>query len=199
MLKHQELQHGGAAPPKFIMRVISSTKTALERQTREAVRIRRRGGEGAILNSKAEFNRCYIPRLQLEEQDIASIEKEEQQEIAELGAKLDMNVEEWIQDKQDAREQQRRMFSKSLGRSKMNSQSKHPREETSENKESNNKRRKYELVEPGWGAKLDVTLNKKREPKSTSQHNPKRPSPLIIPKIHSPQSSSPPRITAAPQ
>ena len=34
------------------MRVICSTKTALERQTREAVRIRRRGGEGAILNSK---------------------------------------------------------------------------------------------------------------------------------------------------
>ena len=189
MLKHQELQHGGAAPPKFIMRVISSTKTALERQTREAVRIRRRGGEGAILNSKAEFNRCYIPRLQLEEQDIASIEKEEQQEIAELGAKLDMNVEEWIQDKQDAREQQRRKFSKSLGRSKMSSQSKHPREETSENKESNNKRRKYELVEPGWGAKLDVTLNKKREPKSTSQDNPKRPLPP-----HYPQDSQSPEL-----
>ena len=68
---------------------------------------------GAILNSKAEFNRCCISRLQVEEQDIGSIEKEEQQEIAELGATLDMNVEEWIQDKQDAREQQRRKFSKS--------------------------------------------------------------------------------------
>ena len=51
---------------------------------------------GAILNSKAEFNRCCISRLQVEEQDIGSIEKEEQQEIAELGATLDMNVEEWI-------------------------------------------------------------------------------------------------------
>ena len=35
----------------------------------KAVRIRRRGGEGAVLNSKAEFNRCYIPRLRLEEKE----------------------------------------------------------------------------------------------------------------------------------
>ena len=67
LLKHQELCHKGA-PPKFIMRVVNNSRTALERQTREAVRIRRRGGEGAILNSKAEYNRSYIPRLQLEEQ-----------------------------------------------------------------------------------------------------------------------------------
>ena len=45
------------ATPEFIIRVVGRAKTALERQTREAVRIRRRGGEGAILNSKAEFNR----------------------------------------------------------------------------------------------------------------------------------------------
>ena len=56
----------------------------------------------------------------------------------------------------------------------MSSQSKHPMEEPLEKKESN-KRRKYEQVEPGWGAKLDVTLNKKREPKSTIQDSPKRP------------------------
>ena len=67
LLKHQELQHEGA-PPKFVMRMVSRAKTALERQTKEAVRIRRRGGEGAILNSKAEFNRCYIPQLKLEEE-----------------------------------------------------------------------------------------------------------------------------------
>ena len=30
--------------------------------------IRRRGGEGAILNSRGEFNRSYIPRLQIEEE-----------------------------------------------------------------------------------------------------------------------------------
>ena len=29
----------------------------------------RRGGEGAVLNSRAEFNRSHIPRLQVEELD----------------------------------------------------------------------------------------------------------------------------------
>ena len=62
LLKHQEMEHEGAIP-EFIMRVVGRAKTALERQTREAVRIRRRGGEGVILNSKAEFNRCFIPRI----------------------------------------------------------------------------------------------------------------------------------------
>ena len=47
----------------FLMRIKSKTRTALERQAKEAVRIRRREGEGAILNSKAEFNRFHIPRL----------------------------------------------------------------------------------------------------------------------------------------
>ena len=45
LLKHQEIYHP-AAPPKFIMRVVNKSRTALERQTREAVRIRRSGGEG---------------------------------------------------------------------------------------------------------------------------------------------------------
>ena len=63
------------------MRVIGTARTALERQTREAVRIRWRGGEGAILNSKEEFNRYYIPRLKLEEQDVEQLEKEEQLEL----------------------------------------------------------------------------------------------------------------------
>ena len=47
----------------------------------EAVRIRRRGGEGAILNSKAEFNRCHIPRLQLEEEEPEGARKESEQEL----------------------------------------------------------------------------------------------------------------------
>ena len=33
------------------------------------MRIRRREGEGAILNSRGEFNRSYIPRLVLREED----------------------------------------------------------------------------------------------------------------------------------
>ena len=91
ILKHQDMEHEGAAP-QFIMRAVSFHRTALSRQIAEAVRIRRRGGEGAILNSKSEYNRCHIPRLQLEEeepegardtleQDLAKQIEEEQTQI----------------------------------------------------------------------------------------------------------------------
>ena len=65
IFKHQQNHHQGA-PPKFFMKVVSFHGSALERQVKIAVRIRRRGGEGDILNFKAEFNRCRIPRLVLE-------------------------------------------------------------------------------------------------------------------------------------
>ena len=68
MHKHQVMEHG-AAPAKFMLRVVGSYQTALARQVSEAVRIRRRGGEGSILNSRAEYNRCHIPRLRVEEEE----------------------------------------------------------------------------------------------------------------------------------
>ena len=77
---------------------MSTHRTALSRQVREAVRIRRRGGAGHILNSKSEFNRCHIPRLVVEEEEedvrkqrLAKEEKERQ----ELIRGLDKDVEEW--------------------------------------------------------------------------------------------------------
>ena len=65
--RHQEAEHGGDGAPKFIMRVVKFSKTALSRQIGEAVRIGRRGGAGRILNSKSEYNRWKIPRLVIEE------------------------------------------------------------------------------------------------------------------------------------
>ena len=59
MHKHQCMEHPGERP-RFYFKVVSLHRTALNRQIREAVRIRRRGGAGSILNSKAEFNRCHI-------------------------------------------------------------------------------------------------------------------------------------------
>ena len=171
------------------MRVIGSTRTALERQTKEAVRIRRRGGEGAILNSKAEFNRCYIPRLQLEEKDIEQIEKEELQEIEDIGAVLEETTKEWEQAKNDSREQQNKKFSKSLGRSKKSKQIKHPGEEQ---KEPKLKRRKYELVEPGWGKNQDIILNKKME-QTAAPHPPSSP-PISPAPIEIPSSPDTPQI-----
>ena len=68
MVKHQSIKHPGEQP-RFLFKVISHHRSALNRQVREAVLIRRRGGEGSLLNSKAEFNRCHIPRLVVEEEE----------------------------------------------------------------------------------------------------------------------------------
>ena len=90
--KHQELQHNGEAP-KFILRAISFHRSALSRQTAEAIRIRRRGGMGAVLNSKSEFNRCYIPRLRVVEDDEASdMEKSEEKHAREIEEEIKNNL-----------------------------------------------------------------------------------------------------------
>ena len=56
MVRHSRMEHGERAS-RFVLKVVSYHPTAIERQVKEAVRIRRRGGAGNILNSKAEFNR----------------------------------------------------------------------------------------------------------------------------------------------
>ena len=61
------MEHVGEEPD-FQIKVISHHRTALNRSVREAVMIRR-GGAGQILNSKAEYSRCHIPRLVMEEDD----------------------------------------------------------------------------------------------------------------------------------
>merc|ERR1711954_247419 len=77
------------------------------RQVKEAVRIRRRGGMGQILNSKGEFSRCYIPRLVIEEEDKEakeerlSMEKQERDLVTKL---LDEDDDEWEKRKQRDRE-----------------------------------------------------------------------------------------------
>ena len=60
LLDHPELD----APPKFKFKMIASFSDPLTRQLSEAVRIEKRGEH--IRNSKAEFNRCRVPRLQID-------------------------------------------------------------------------------------------------------------------------------------
>ena len=99
--------HGGAAP-KFYMRVVRFYKTALSRQIGEAVRIRRRGGEGSILNSRAEFDRCKIPRLVVEEQEqetVNAVEEQERLETQETQELLDEQMKDWGSKKIREREQ----------------------------------------------------------------------------------------------
>ena len=93
--RHQEAEHGGDGAPKFIMRVVKFSKTALSRQIGEAVRISRRGGAGRILNSKSEYNRCKIPRLVIEEVDEEQQEEEEARELQNIMELLRRQEEEW--------------------------------------------------------------------------------------------------------
>ena len=106
--RHQEAEHGGDGAPKFIMRVVQFSKTALSRQIGEAVRIGRRGGAGRILNSKSEYNRCKIPRLVIEEMDEEQQKARELQNTMELlrrqeeelGSHMKLLREQEIQDKE---------------------------------------------------------------------------------------------------
>ena len=77
IMKHQEQAQSLEVEPRFIMRVVRSYRTALSRQIGEAVRIRRRGGEGGILNSKAEYSRCRITRLVLDDQKDEELDRME--------------------------------------------------------------------------------------------------------------------------
>ena len=92
--KHQMLAHGGSQEPNFLMMPVKYHRTALARQVGEAVRIRRRGGEGALLNSKGEYNRSHIPRLTIQvdqpsEGAISGWEEDQQRKEREQGADLE--------------------------------------------------------------------------------------------------------------
>ena len=106
--KHQDQVHGPDEEPQFTMRVVKSYRTALARQIGEAVRIRRRGGEGSILNSKAEYSRCRIPRLVMEQQDDEEIDKLEEEELNRRKEQLEEELQAWSNIKYYAREQQMR-------------------------------------------------------------------------------------------
>ena len=100
MHKHQLLEHGGE-PERFMFKIVSKHRTALNRQVREAVRIRRRGGaDGGVLNSKSEFNRSHIPRLVVEveeeEKKTRRLEQEQadREELNKILQDMDLSWEE---------------------------------------------------------------------------------------------------------
>ena len=143
MRKHMELFHGGGEPT-FVMRVVQFHRTALSRQCGEAIRIMIRGGAGSVLNSKAEFNRCYIPRLRVEEQDkIEEMEKLEEQELAEVKENLLEEDRSWEQAKGAARSR--------AARSTLTVGSSIKRGGTQEGIGRKRKKLKYEIVEDDWG------------------------------------------------
>ena len=107
MVRHQRVEHPGEEPT-VIFKLVSSHKTALGRQVREAIRIKRRGGAANILNSKGEFNRCHIPRLVVEEESTdqkLERRKWEQSEKDKKRLELEQEDSDWQRSK--VREQDR--------------------------------------------------------------------------------------------
>ena len=156
MYHHQQLVHRGEQP-KFIMKVVGSHRSALSRQISEAVRIRRRGGESMILNSKAEYNRCHIPRLRVE---LEEEREKREQELKELEKNLVEEQEEehhgWEQGKTKLKDRERRkelvkdLSSKGAG--SLKARRRKGMEDDQGNPESGRrKRRRYGLIEKDWG------------------------------------------------
>ena len=194
IMKHQLLHHQGAEP-EFTVRVVDYKKTALTRQLGEAVRIRRRGGEGAVLNSKGEFNRSRIPRLVVEETDPEEIEKLEEQRAQEVRKYLDKEQSKWEKEKIMLRDQQH------LGsRSKFNIDTKDKKRAATNLKEQPRKklkRRKYTIIGEDWGTgSSNLNIDKEEEQPEPQKEPPPTSSPPPI-LTQSPK-PSPPQVTQLP-
>ena len=156
MLKHQWLEHGGEQAD-FVMRVVGSKRTALVRQISEAVRIRRRGEEGRILNSRSEFNRSHIPRLQVEEEEkIKKREEEIEKEDVLMNKILESEELQWEQTKLKKIGKDRQELLKQLrsnnNSSKKNKEGGAKRSNEDKKKGRRSKKRRYALLGEDWGA-----------------------------------------------
>ena len=166
MAKHVELAHKGEEPT-FMLRVVKYHKSALSRQTAEAVRIRRRGGERAVLNSRAEFNRCFIPRLRLVgEEEITEREQLEEEEGARLREELQAAEENWAKGKSSTRNKMKgsRLGKPVTGRGAKSRRVDEEREQYGElGKPPRKRRKKFEhaLMDENWGQEKTTLVKAK--------------------------------------
>ena len=153
ILKHQEEVHSWKEEPKFTMRVVRSYRSALARQIGEAVRIRRRGGEGRILNSKAEYNRCTIPRLILYNLDEEELERMEEEELEAKRKLLEDELKEWEDIRYYARESNLKKVKGKIRRIDRKIEAKKRIKAGKEGAEIVKKKRKlsYPVLEEEWG------------------------------------------------
>ena len=98
------------------MMVVGSHKSAFSRQESKAVRIRWRGGEQMTLNSKAEYNRCHIPRLRVEqEEEVAVREEQQKKQYKRMEEELDGEQLVWGQDKTRRKDKEKRKMVRGKG------------------------------------------------------------------------------------
>ena len=160
ILRHQVGAHGADEEPSFVMRAVKYHRTALYRQLGEAVRIRRRGGQGSILNSKAEYDRCYIPRLIVEEKDTREQELMEEQESLKSKEQQEEEEEQWSNVKLMSRNHQDRIESSKIGASKKSSSKKREQEQ---GKIPRSKKLKHEVLGEQWGWEQPTPIQEEQE------------------------------------
>ena len=153
ILRHQEEVHSSEEKPKFTMRVVRSYISALARQVGEAVRIRRRGGEGRILNSKAEYSRCVIPRLVLDKIDEEELERMEREELEAKKEQLEVELSEWEDIRYYARENKLKEVRMKIKRIERKIEARKRDDPDFVVVEAKRKRRKllHPVVDEGWG------------------------------------------------
>ena len=78
----------------------------------------RRGGEGAVLNSRAEFNRSHIPQFQVEEYDEEQAAEQEIKESIENSKDLKLADAMWEQNKREEGAKPLKELKNNLGRLK---------------------------------------------------------------------------------
>ena len=92
MYKHQIQEHKGD-PVYHTFTLVKSCTTPLERQIKKIVVIRQtkeRGGN--ITNIKQEFNRCWIPRLVMDQGNTTAGRATNAEANKEIGEKLEFDL-----------------------------------------------------------------------------------------------------------
>ena len=85
MLKHivEEHEEEDDTEIKFRMRIIRNHRSAFERQIFESIRIQNERRNHNILNSRTEYNRCALPRLEVRVGERKTKQRDKEKEIEE--------------------------------------------------------------------------------------------------------------------
>ena len=128
------------------------------------------------MNSRAEFNRCRIPRLTIEEVDEEQLEEQENKELKIAMEQLEKLEKEWGEERTREREKELRKARSRLAKIEKTVGSRNRKREQDNHKGAAKKRLKYDVEEETWGEekfKFSSTLpmeQEQEENKSTTEH-----------------------------
>ena len=157
MLKHFIEKHRDKKKEemKFSVKVLRSYRSAFERQIGESVWINHNLMKGStLMNSKNEYNRCIIPRFEIDlGKDEAIIEYEENEREKEVKREIQKMKEKLMYDKQAQKEKRRKLAD--------NRDERLPKKKNDEVKESKNEKEKKDSRKKVRSVKCDKTKKKK--------------------------------------